>query len=1114
MRTKVFISLAIFAAAVLSPASYAAPVLNYQFKSETPLASGNWIKISTDATGLYEISYETLKKMGFSNPEKVGVFGRLKNTQQYNFIDRDKSILFEDTPVALSVWHSNNKLYFYGLGPEDITAAKTGSGNAIKMCHTRTARNIYSDTTYYYLTDSQPITTVEKHCVADKSNATEASEGYAYIYHEKDSIHGYFSIGQEFWGENITTNAPLEFEVSAPYCVDKPSFLKTRAVFYYGQSGSLTTSVNDGAITSSTSYILPEAVEYGNANENAKLKIDNNHIGKAKIKYELSGSYHPQLPLYLDYWTLSYPISLKYAQGDKDFTQQYISFLPGLGTTWKHPLPEGSKVWDITDRKAPVELDAENGYFYNDNQKKSEIIVFNPSRRQLQIGEKWSKVEIADIHSQQTEPYEMVIFTTNDYLAQSKKIARLHEQYDGFRTLVLTCSEVFNEFNVGMPDAIAYRAVTKMLYQNGGGKLKHVLFVGPIYADYRGAAGRTSDIEGHIAYQQERRSSDLIPTTMSPAISNPMDYYGSVTDYHAYPRTPSSMPITLSVGLINATSQQDADNCVAKIEEYLKKQDFSNIVNESLGFSCSGDDRLHTRQSNSMAELLQDIQGKEFNTSFNHTEVWPEAIGDAATKSLILESLRSGKVYTWYFGHATTQSITGLTASDMASLDNKEPGFMFLMGCDLVIPDQQIHGIGDAALLRSRHGAMGVITSTRQVQADNNEYLGREFMKRMFVDADGNPRTESPSIGEVYAITKDNIANESDPVFLLFGDPALRMPLALGNIEVNTDRIDYLPGEIVKVSGSVLKQDGTPDEDYNGFATVKLFAPSRDIELYRKANSDKTQPEIVDYLTIEGERLGTVKGKVKNGKFEITIPLGKELSSHLSSVNEKSGLIVKVGTYDPKQRRGASGSGEIVMATNETEPNEANMDKKAPNVSLSYNNNTRMVNVMAFDDTALLPGIGNSGGVTLSIDDEAVNITSAESQDVAIKTYNTSVSVAHLAIGNHQVKAYATDICGNKSQSTTLNFTIEDKSTLELKATSIIAIDEIGFEIVGTTTEKLVIMISDIDGNMAKTFSIDSMKPTIDTSDLKAGRYRAVVHADSAAGAYIYSNPVEFTVID
>ncbi|MDE6811183.1 MAG: hypothetical protein K2J15_02415, partial [Muribaculaceae bacterium] len=97
----------LLASAAMTPANFA---------RSSRLASGKWVKIAVDEDGIYEISYETLRAMGFDNPEQVGVFGRGGNMMPTEFISLSGQIEYRDDLPPVPIFRMNNKIYFYGQG--------------------------------------------------------------------------------------------------------------------------------------------------------------------------------------------------------------------------------------------------------------------------------------------------------------------------------------------------------------------------------------------------------------------------------------------------------------------------------------------------------------------------------------------------------------------------------------------------------------------------------------------------------------------------------------------------------------------------------------------------------------------------------------------------------------------------------------------------------------------------------------------------------------------------------------------------------------------------------------------------------------------------------------
>ena len=71
-----------------------------------------WVKVTIQENGIYEITYDELLEMGFSNPEKVAVygFGGAK-------INEVLSGTVPDDLTRVPLLRTNNKICFYASGP-------------------------------------------------------------------------------------------------------------------------------------------------------------------------------------------------------------------------------------------------------------------------------------------------------------------------------------------------------------------------------------------------------------------------------------------------------------------------------------------------------------------------------------------------------------------------------------------------------------------------------------------------------------------------------------------------------------------------------------------------------------------------------------------------------------------------------------------------------------------------------------------------------------------------------------------------------------------------------------------------------------------------------------
>ena len=97
-------------------ASYASAFNTSAYATSSKLASGKWVKITIPEDGMYEITYDELRQMGFNNPGQVKVYGTGGH--------RISEVLDGSAPDDLKrvpILRASNKICFYGNGPISFT---------------------------------------------------------------------------------------------------------------------------------------------------------------------------------------------------------------------------------------------------------------------------------------------------------------------------------------------------------------------------------------------------------------------------------------------------------------------------------------------------------------------------------------------------------------------------------------------------------------------------------------------------------------------------------------------------------------------------------------------------------------------------------------------------------------------------------------------------------------------------------------------------------------------------------------------------------------------------------------------------------------------------------
>ena len=109
----------------LSATVSALPVSYYA--SSSRLAGGNWVKIRTDKEAIYQFTYDQLRGMGFSNPQKVQVYGYGALT----LVGNQFSQITPDDLQPIATRHTaDGRILFFGEGDVCVSGNNVNRSNA------------------------------------------------------------------------------------------------------------------------------------------------------------------------------------------------------------------------------------------------------------------------------------------------------------------------------------------------------------------------------------------------------------------------------------------------------------------------------------------------------------------------------------------------------------------------------------------------------------------------------------------------------------------------------------------------------------------------------------------------------------------------------------------------------------------------------------------------------------------------------------------------------------------------------------------------------------------------------------------------------------------------
>lgn len=993
------------------------------YKSKSLLSQDKWVKVGVEQTGVYEITYETLREMGFSNPEKVSIYGRGGRVLSESFTTNAGTPLVTDDLSPVKIIHEDGKIYFYGLGPEEITF-QSSSDYELGGYFKRVGNNIYTRRGYYFLTDSQPVVSMVQR---NYTPSTIVKEGVGFVYHELDSLHNFSNTGQLFWGENIGLPGPCKvaWDVEMPDAMAGAGVMECVTYFEPDQYGDNMTlsygfeGTDDFFSTpykaNTTSYLAPHEPTL------AEIGIPGN---KGKVFVQFKGSVEISEYSNLDYWVVSFRSGIPTLQGPSGNLAQQLVALPSIARNVTGQIslknPASLVALEVSTPSEPERLiinqqGAEGILGVRNTGKVPLLVVFDKDIAQLQISgyeSVYTPVANQNLHGHKDTGADLLIVTTPQFRPYAEQIAQLHRDYDGIEVVVATTEECYNEFSEGTPDPMAIRSLAKMLHLSTKRPLKNILLFGPIYGDFRGMKGERNPFESIIAYQ-----APSVNTTRGAYNIN--DFYGMMsekfrTDY--YERN----EVQVGVGILPVKFETDARILVEKIENYLKKDDFAYTLNRITGIGGLQDQHAHEIQVRDINNHIRtlDNQGTIF------TPIPIDTYGNSESRKKFLNRLNEGAVIFSYFGHGAEQFLgkdkNFFNAGDVYTLRNSTLPFALFGGCQITNTDRGFRGLGESIVTSTPYGCIGSIVSARDTWSGQNYEFFKQFYSSLFQTGTGTSavkRTVTPTIGEVYANVKHYSTYTNELAYQLLCDPAIKLPVILRTVsaEVNTPEgrdVAFYPGDKFSISGKIMYPDGkTLDTSFTGKVVLRIAEPEKEVAAGKIETKEETSG--LSFM-FRDELVALSVAEVNGGVFEADV----HVPSTMTSFSGQQALLY-ISAYDASTKVGAAKSYLVRVHTPADDAAEAADDLSPVIENLAFDNESCTISFAVSDDVALnMSANPLNKGLYLYID--GVERSEAHFAEPVFETgrqaFSKEVFVNGLPYGEHSARLKVKDAAGNVAE--------------------------------------------------------------------------------------------------
>lgn len=1013
---------------------------NRVYAANSVLASGNFYKIALAKQGLYKIDYDFIKNntgvdpAGFSS-NNIRLYGNggemlAENNAVFRYDDLTENAI-QVVDGGDGQLNQGDYILFYANGPHTILKDSLSK----KFTH---IFNIYSDESTYFLNfDKGPGKRIALQTAPGTPNVNVNSFN-EFQFHEKDSVNlGRF--GKTWWGDEFSDqpgrylNRTFNFDIPAIDITTPVNIVsKVGAISY---TGSNTMTINANGIVMPAVSMGPTGPNYYDPVIVAKTQSDVANITSNNISINFNFTKGSNTAVgYIDYIEINARRNLTF--------NGYLNIADwnsvGTGNIAGYTIQNANantQVWDITNPLIPVKmlttLSGSTLSFTQDAAMLRRFLAIDGTS--FNVPSFVEKTPNQNLHALTAKDY--IVIVTPALKAEAEKLAAYHVSKRGYKTLIVTPQEIYNEFSSGTQDVSAIRDFIKMFYDKASANdlPKYVLLFGDASYDYK------NRIAGNTNIIPVSETNESINKTTGYCTD---DFFGFLDDNEDQNNYSNNQINTLDIGIgrfpvSNATT---AGNILNKIMNYDSPKSFGPWKNNMTFNADNGDGNIHLEDAEYMADFTNDSlpvynKYKIYVGGFN-VESTPAGPRAPDANKAVTEQIYNGTFLMNYNGHGgplgwCEERIFSMDDVNIMTNFNRLPLFLTAT-CDFAPFDNPaVNSAGEILLTKSDGGAIALMTTTQLVYADQNRIMNFNYMKSGFGPMENNAY---PTMGDAYRLSKNlrYVSSVSEFVasnfrkFSLLGDPGL--PLAFPKHKVLTDSINGVSVLVAydtlkalgkyTISGHVADVNGNILDNFNGVVYPTIFD---------KAKKLSTTDNSKDYM-VQNNILYKGKATVKNGRFSYTFVVPKDINYQIANgkISYYTDNTIEDGNgYDNKIYIGGSSPNPIVDNQGPVIKPYLN-DEKFVNGGITTKNSTLLLKLS--DDNGI-NYTGNSVGhdITAVLDGNPQstyilnNFFEADLDDYRAGTVRFPLS--NLSEGNHSLTIKAWDIMNNSSE-VKLDFTV------------------------------------------------------------------------------------------
>ena len=465
------------------------------------------------------------------------------------------------------------------------------------------------------------------------------------------------------------------------------------------------------------------------------------------------------------------------------------------------------------------------------------------SDRALRQPERIEIVEPTDLATA-THGADYVVVTHRKFLAAAERLAGWRETSGGggYRTKVVTTDDIYNTYGDGGVSPKAIKDFLTHAYQSWTPPAPtYVVLFGDGTYDFRGVETKIHaeppELDGYIPTHYIRT-----------------DSFGRTALDHWYVTISGHDEFTdMYIGRLSVETINQAEAVVDKILAYEQappngdwRRRIISVADDEV--SNSGDfifrkslDEIakdHTRLGYETVEIFLEDITDEVEAKPDDFDVHPQRVA----KDMIIEALGDGAVLAQYAGHGGNTVWAHEIIFDNVSVDQVEETdkipFMLVLSCYNGYFDKPGEpSMAEKLLRKERGGIIGMLSATRLTYGSGNDALNRIIFDMVFKR---NVRQLGPlSFDSKVELLMTEGTGQIDVMmeYTLFGDPALQIAIANGEIQPTVETktvapggtLRIAPGDIQTATYDALRRTKrfVKDTNFDGTLTVKALFPGK-----------------------------------------------------------------------------------------------------------------------------------------------------------------------------------------------------------------------------------------------------------------------------------------------